>query len=615
VLFDLVVAANERSARLFGFADAAGVAGANSFDLVGPIGGKPLTKRRCLNGAAGLRDHEHWLGNTAGLRVPVELSTSVIRDRHDRPAALLFMLHDITRLKHLEKEHRAIFEATGDGMVVYTMEGEILAANPAFCAMNGYTCDELVGQNVAMLVHPDMHDLLREFIKTIGGGESFRTRATNVRKDGSVFPVDVHGTVFEDEEGPRILGVARDVTEEVNALELLEQRVAERTRELLTVLEIAHDVASVLDLEPLLNLILDQLKIAIEYRWAALLRIEDEDLVLLAGAFGAEPTTGRWVYPLDSMGPPWAWDRLRRGEPIIVDDVTGEDPLARAYREAIGKHPEMSFGGEASWMAVPLMVHERMIGAITLLHEQPGFYTRHHAQLAQAIADQAAVAMENARLYERAQQTAALEERQRLARELHDAVTQTLFSASLIADVLPRLWARDQQAGMERLEDVRALTRGALAEMRTLLLELRPTAIVEAELSDLLRQLAEVLYGRSRLPVTVEVEGQGELPADVKLAFYRVAQEALNNADKHAAASHIDVRLNHGDRSVALSVKDDGKGFDPRVSTEDGYAHFGLVAMRERAKGVGATVSVRSQPGAGTEVRLQWNKARQGETR
>jgi PAS domain S-box-containing protein len=610
-----IVTANERSARLFGFAGAQSIVGANGFDLVGPVGGKPLTKRRCLNGAAGLRDREHWLSDQDGVRIPVELSASVIRDEQGHPTGLLFMLHDETKLRRLEKEHRAIFEATGDGMVVYTMEGEIIDANPAFCAMNGYTCEELVGQNVAVLVHPDMQNLLWKFIQTVGSGESLRTHATNVRKDGSTFPVDVHGAVFEDQDGAiRILGVARDITEEVHALELLEQRVAERTRELLTVLGIAHDVASVLDLEPLLSLILDQLMLVSEYTWASIYRLEDDELVRLAGSGGDLGATGAASFPLTSVAS--LWEALRTGHSVIVDDLAGDHPLASVFRAIMEVHPEMGIAARArSWMLVPLVFQGRTVGAISILHERPSYYGDHHAQLAQAIADQAAIAMENARLYERAQQTAVLEERQRLARELHDAVTQTLFSASLIADVLPRLWARDQEAGMRRLEDVRALTRGALAEMRTLLLELRPAAIVEAELGDLLRQLAEVLYGRSRLPVTVAVEGQGELPADVQLAFYRVAQEALHNADKHAAAEHIEVRLKYGPRSIVLGVKDDGRGFDARASAEDGYAHFGLINMRERARTVGAAFTVRSQIGNGTEVRVQWNRVAKGDER
>ena len=129
------------------------------------------------------------------------------------------------------------------------------------------------------------------------------------------------------------------------------------------------------------------------------------------------------------------------------------------------------------------------------------------------------MAIENAQLYQQAQLAATIEERQRLARELHDAVTQTLFSASLIADVLPRLWERSPDEGHRRLEELRQLTRGALAEMRTLLMELRPAALVEVELSDLLRQLGEAFTGRARLPVQMDIDEGIEIPPDVKVSL------------------------------------------------------------------------------------------------
>jgi len=165
---------------------------------------------------------------------------------------------------------------------------------------------------------------------------------------------------------------------------------------------------------------------------------------------------------------------------------------------------------------------------------------------------------------------------------------------------------------MQRLEDVRALTRGALAEMRTLLLELRPAAIVQAELGDLLRQLAEILTGRSRLPVKVIVEGEGELPPDVQLAVYRVAQEALHNIEKHAKASQVDVGLTCGAGAVELRIVDDGRGFDPAAAVDSRLAHFGMSIMRDRAKAVGALFTVRSEPGSGTEVLVRWNEGQGG---
>jgi PAS domain S-box-containing protein len=196
------------------------------------------------------------------------------------------------------------------------------------------------------------------------------------------------------------------------------------------------------------------------------------------------------------------------------------------------------------------------------------------------------------------------EERTRLARDLHDAVSQTLFSASLIADVLPKVWERNEEEGHKKLEEVRQLTRGALAEMRTLLFELRPAALVDADLHDLLRQLAESVTGRARIPVALEVEGECEIPPDIKVAFYRIAQEALNNIAKHSGAGRAQVALHCRPDGVELSIIDNGHGFDTAQETA---GSFGLGNMKERANGIAALLKINSKPGEGTEVSVTWS--------
>ena len=233
---------------------------------------------------------------------------------------------------------------------------------------------------------------------------------------------------------------------------------------------------------------------------------------------------------------------------------------------------------------------------------------RDPVRLRDAVERATAAAVENARLYE-AERTraehATLDERQRLARELHDSVTQTLFSASLIAEVLPRLWQRHPDSALPRLEELRQLTRGALAEMRTLLLELRPAVLLEMPLPDLLRQLAEAVTGRARLPVSLEVDGAREaaLPPDVQIALYRITQEALNNAVKHAGATSAFVSLSWRAEGVQLRVRDNGRGFDP---SDVPGGRLGMGVMRERAAAVGAAFVLHSAPGEGTHISVDW---------
>ncbi len=213
-------------------------------------------------------------------------------------------------------------------------------------------------------------------------------------------------------------------------------------------------------------------------------------------------------------------------------------------------------------------------------------------------------------------------ERSRLARDLHDAVTQTLFSASLIAGALPTSWERDQEEGRQLLKELGQLTQGVMAEMRTLLLELRPTALVESSLGNLLRQLAEAATAREGIPVTVTVEGERALPSDVHVALYRLAQESLNNVSKHARANRVTISLrcppphpannpdtsisqDGQDQAVELCVWDDGRGFDPdQVAT----GRMGLNIMRERVQAIGATLAIESQQGDGTKITVLWQE-------
>jgi PAS domain S-box-containing protein len=228
-------------------------------------------------------------------------------------------------------------------------------------------------------------------------------------------------------------------------------------------------------------------------------------------------------------------------------------------------------------------------------------------QLEQRIAERTAeLNQANDLLREKTAQDAVTAERTRLARDLHDAVTQTLFSASLIAEVLPDLWDMNQDEARKRLEELRQLTRGALAEMRTLLVELRPNALIDVSLPVLLKQLCESFIGRARLPVQLNAEGKRTLPPDVQMAFYRITQEALNNIVKHAKATQVIVTLRLDD-NVRLSIVDNGVGFDPAAVPPN---HLGTKIMRERAEAIGAMYSLYSEPGEGTQISVTWEESK-----
>lgn len=252
---------------------------------------------------------------------------------------------------------------------------------------------------------------------------------------------------------------------------------------------------------------------------------------------------------------------------------------------------------------LPLQIRSKNLGVLVIIGSQGGEFNQEQLVLFKSIADQLGIAMENARLFENTEDAAIASERNRLARDLHDAVSQTLFSASLIADVLPKLWKSNPEVGEQKLAELSQLTRGALAEMRTLLLELRPTVLIDTDLGDLLRHLTNAFTGRTRLPAKLELDGQIDPPPNVKEVFYRVAQESLNNINKHAEATQISIHLQLAENQAQMEIQDNGLGFDPQTISPE---NLGLGIMSERAEVIGAQLEIQSAVGAGTRIELLW---------
>ncbi len=381
-----------------------------------------------------------------------------------------------------------------------------------------------------------------------------------------------------------------------------------QVRELRALAEASHIISSMLDQDQLLQSLYEQIT-RIAPTDFYLIALYDEEINVVSIKINVDEGVHypRAQYVLDKGLLKLV---IHNKQPLRFDSLTEEKHKLDVEVVPAGS-PKVNHG----WLGVPMLYGEKVVGAIVVGSYQRGAFDAGHQQTLTSIANQAAVALENARLYEQARQLAVMEERQRLARELHDAVTQTLFSASLIAEALPSLWESNQDEGRQLLQDLRQLSRGALAEMRTLLMELRPAALVEASLRDLLRQLGEAVAGRTGVPVQVTVDDQCELPPDVHVALYRIAQESLNNVVKHAQASQVTVSLRSlppshppDEREVELLISDDGRGFDlSRVMSD--HLGLGLGIIRERAESIGASLNLESQPGHGTRVLVVWERS------
>jgi signal transduction histidine kinase len=294
------------------------------------------------------------------------------------------------------------------------------------------------------------------------------------------------------------------------------------------------------------------------------------------------------------------WDDLLRGDTAIIDDIRSDSELAIAYRHASGEMFDPASANISCWMGVPLAVKDGIIGMLTVSHREPGFYNQHHARLAKGIAGQVAVAIENVRLHEESRQHATVQERQRLARELHDSVSQALYGIALGAQTARSLLDEVAPA-RQPVEYVLGLAEAGMAEMRALIFELRPESLEMEGLTGAFKKQCLALSSRYHLPISTEVGAEPALTLAQKEVFYRIGMEALNNVVKHAQATAASIRLAQEGSAVVLQVSDNGLGFD---TSKQYPGHIGLVSMQERAASIDATVELTSAPGSGTRVRL-----------
>ncbi|GAA3085723.1 hypothetical protein GCM10010449_06750 [Streptomyces rectiviolaceus] len=292
---------------------------------------------------------------------------------------------------------------------------------------------------------------------------------------------------------------------------------------------------------------------------------------------------------------------LHKAEPERLADVRN-DPRFEGWPSA---HPDMS-----DFLGLPIRYGDETLGALFLANKncpKPdggcGF-TADDEELLSILAQHAAIALTNARLYERSRELTIAEERSRLAHELHDAVSQKLFSLRLTAQAAAALVDRDPLRAKGELQQVAALAAEAADELRAAVVELRPAALDEDGLVATLRTHTQVLDRAHSAAVTFESCAVRALPAAQEEAMLRVAQEALHNALRHSGAEHVCVALVRRGAGAVLRVMDDGSGFDPSVIRRAGR-HLGLVSMRDRAGGVGGRLTVESEPGKGTTIEME----------
>lgn len=365
--------------------------------------------------------------------------------------------------------------------------------------------------------------------------------------------------------------------------------------------DILVTLSGTLDMSEVFDTILENIDQVVEHDVADIMLLEDRVAHIIRshryeqhGMVRSEAEMQDLRLNLDeTYYPRWVYEHQ---QPVIIYDTPNDPHWTKI------SYPNLDL--IRSMIIVPIKIDGKITGFLNVDSLKPNFYKPEDAQRLQAFADQAAVAIRNAQLHQRAQELATVEERQRIARDLHDAVSQTLFSANLIAETLPRTWERAPEKALGQTRLLHQLTRGAAAEMRVLLVELRPESIVSAHLEDLLTQLGYAMPGRNNIDISVIIKSTREslLPSDVQMAFYRIAQESLNNVIKHGQSKQARIRFVRTAAQVTLVVVDNGQGFDVATVSNG----IGLKSMSERATSIGAAFDVKSTVGRGTRVRLTW---------
>lgn len=361
---------------------------------------------------------------------------------------------------------------------------------------------------------------------------------------------------------------------------------AQRALELETVAKVSAAAASILDLERLLNTLTELARAAFPSYYIDIYLLDAE-----TGAFAPAPGPGREPLHRIAASDPRALvaraARLRQG--VMVNDAS------------IAPEGVLSPGapGARSEMAVPMITAEQVAGVLVAQSAEPERFSQGDIRVMSTLADLMAVAIENARLYRAAQELAVFEERSRLARELHDSVSQALYGIALGTRTAQKLLERDPSRLREPLDYVLALAEAGLSEMRALIFELRPELLENDGLKAALAAQVASLQARHQIEVDAALCDEPELPIALKEALYRIAREALHNTVKHARASQVRVHMTCLPDGIVLELADNGVGFDPSASFP---GHLGLKSMRERAQLAGASFTLHSAPGEGTRI-------------
>ena len=478
--------------------------------------------------------------------------------------------------------------ASSDGVLVLDSDLRIVYATPAFCQLVGRPLGRMLGRDAVTLVPERRRQTVLTHFADIRNGRSEPLLGITFRPDGSELETEIKGTLL-DHQGRRFFVMAfQDVTER--------QRQA---RQAVALAQAAASVASSDSIEAVLDAI-SECVLAGTHALAAWVKLADEDHVPGgAGAAGVPDDFREQLRsPASAIAAEAASACLVQEEAVARRRVVVYADWRQQMEQALGGTCPLDLPWQPA--AIARLLHAGVaVGLLIAIFREGEMPYAGETTFLAALADQAATAAANARLLAAAREKVTLEERQRLARELHDSVSQSLYAIQLGAQTArERLDGQSPQI-VRPIDHVMRQAEASQAEMRALIFELRPESLEMEGLVAALNRQIDAIRARHGITAPTIASVEPELPIEVKQALHRIAQEALWNTVKHARARRVDVRLKPDGHSVVLQIADDGVGFDPGGSFP---GHLGLRSMHERATGVGGSLEIVSTRGRGTRV-------------
>ncbi len=507
-------------------------------------------------------------------------------------------------LRESETRYRSLFERMPIGLYRSTPSGQLLDANPALLQIHRFSNREvmLTTKTSDLYVNVETRQQWQAVLERERVVRDFETQV--YQHDGNIIWVRNNSWVVQDDLGQTLYyeGSVEDITKRKQTekaihklAQELEKRVVNRTRELSALYDVTAVASESLDLTTTLERVLEQVLKAMRSNTGEIHLLDESKKTLRLVVQQGQPpdvVSQRDSVPLDKGLTSWV---IKHNEPLIVSNMVTDPRVLQMP----GLDPELAY------MGVPIQARKRVLGVlgVFLKEREQSQLNVNEISLLTSIADHVGVVVESARLRQRVEQAAVVEERARLSRDLHDSVTQSIYSLTLFAR-----WGLDlfEDGELEELKQrlirIGETAQQALKEMRLLLYELRPAILEQDGLVGALQRRLDTVEKRAGVVILLEAEPLDKLPTALELGMYRIAQEALNNALKHAFADLVTLRVYGDDRHVNLEIEDNGKGFVQ--GTINAKGGLGLVSIQERVKQFGGVLTVDSSPGKGTIIKV-----------